>query len=325
LFLSLALILLLAATTFMIAAPSANALEIPTFPMITASPNPVGVNQIVYINAFMTKPTPTAGMASSGDQYENISVEIIAPDGSKQVIGPLRSDSTGGTWASFTPNQVGTYKLQMFYPGQTLTGGGDVFGGGGNWNGSILLPSQSEVISLTVQEQQVVSIYQSPPLPTEYWSRPIYATNWAWGTKGGNWLGLKAPSFATTGMYDAMGNVQLYSLAPNTGHIVWTLPTQFGGQPGLPISSDQESQYSSTSIAINHFEPIIINGVIFYTQYASVSSTVIGWKAVDLRTGETVWERSAGESGKKLFAWDKFSDSIQFKSLVLLPYFGALS
>jgi len=280
--------------------PLSQALDIPTFPFITCAPNPAGVDQVVYVNAFMSKPTPTAGMASSGDQYENISITIIAPDGSTQNIGPLRSDSTGGTWASFTPTQVGTYQLQMFYPGQILTGGGNVFGGGGEWVGSVLLPSQSDVITLTVQADSVESIYESPPLPTEYWSRPIYATNWAWGALGGSWFGLKAPSFASTGMYDAMGNVQLYSKAPNTGHIVWTKPTQFGGQPGLPISSDQESLYSATSIAINHFEPIIINGIIYYTKYASVSSSINGWAAIDLRTGETVWERTAGETGNEV-------------------------
>jgi len=122
---------MLTMATFMIAAPSANALEVPTFAMLNVAPNPVGVGQTVYINAFMTRPTPTAGMANSGDQYENITVTITAPDGTKQTIGPLRSDSTGGTWSSYVPKQTGSYTVQMIYPEGTLKGGGSVFGGGG--------------------------------------------------------------------------------------------------------------------------------------------------------------------------------------------------
>lgn len=300
-FLSIALILLLTTTTFLMCAPTSQALDIPTYPKITVNPNPIGLGQTVYINAFMTKPTPTAGMAGSGDQYEGITVEITRPDGTKQTIGPLRSDSTGGTWASLTPTQVGTYSAQMKYPGGTLVGGGSVFGGGGfNWTGSVLLPSVSEIVTFVVQQNPIHSPYYSPALPTEYWSRPIYATNYAWASLGGSWLGLASPSFATTGMYDAMGNVQLYTTAPNTGHIIWTKPTHFGGLPGEPIPADQSSQYTSTSIAINHFEPIILNGILYYTNYVSANSRINGWTAVDLRTGEIVWERTAGESGNEV-------------------------
>lgn len=322
-FSAVALILLLALSLQIVALfPAAQALDIPTYPKITANPNPVGVGQIVYINAFMSKPTPTAGMAGSGDQYENIMITITRPDGTKQTIGPLRSDSTGGTWASFTPTQVGTYYLQMTYPGGVLQGGGNIFMGGGfNWTGSRLLPSSSEVITLTVQQNPIVSPYNSPGLPTEYWSRPIYATNYAWAALGGSWFGLAAPSFATTGQYDAMGNVQLYTTAPNTAHIVWTKPTHFGGLPGLPIPADSSSQYTSTSIAINHFEPLILNGILYYTNYYSANSKIGGWTAIDLRTGEILWERTAGESGNEVIKMGqilRFHTQQEFGSIAYL-------
>ncbi len=281
--------------------PSAQALNIPTFALVNVAPNPVGVNQVVYVNAFMSKPTPTAGMAGSGDQYENIMINIVRPDGTNETIGPLRSDSTGGAWASYVPKQTGTYTFQMTYPGGTLKGGGNVFGGGGiNWTGSTLLPSVSAPVTLIVQSEPVEMIYKTPPLPTEYWSRPIYGTNYDWAQLGGSWWGLRAPSFASTGMYDAMGNVQLYTTAPNTGHIVWTKPTHFGGIAGTPIANDQSGQYNSISIAINYFEPIILNGILYYTHFTGTGSKVTGWEAVDLRTGETVWTRTPGESGKEV-------------------------
>ena len=84
-----------------------------------------------------------------------------------------------------------------------------------------------------------------------------------------------------------------YTQAPNSAHIMWVKPTAFGGQVGLPISGDQESQYTSTSILYRQFEPIILNGIIFYKLYPNVPTTVTsaggtpGWDAVDLRTGET--------------------------------------
>ena len=64
------------------------------------------------------------------------------------------------------------------------------------------------------------------------------------------------------------------SEAPNSAHIMWVKPTAFGGQVGLPISGDQESQYTSTSILYRQFEPIILNGVIFYKLYPNVPTTV---------------------------------------------------
>ncbi len=295
------LLALTAAMTYASILPTAVALDIPTYPLITVNPDPIGVGQTAYINAFMSKPTPTAGMGGTGDQYEGIMIKIWKPDGTTQQIGPLRSDSTGGTWASFIPKTNGTYKFQMTYPGGILKGGGNVFMGGGfNWTGSKLLPSESEIVELTVQNEAIGPLYQTPPLPTEYWTRPIYGTNYAWNEIGGNWFGLRAPSFATTGMYDAMGNFQKYTTAPNTGHIVWKKPTHFGGFPGAPIPSDQSSPYEATSIAINHFEPIIMNGIIYYTNYVSANSKLTGWTAIDLRTGETVWTRTPGESGNEV-------------------------
>ena len=117
---------------------------------------------------------------------------------------------------------------------------------------------------------------------------------------GGSWYGLATPAFATTGDYDATGNFQQYSTAPNTGHIMWTKPTHFGGQVGAPISADQMSQYMSTTIATNFFEPIILNGILYYTEYAGPNAAKASWVALDLRTGKTLWTRSAGESGNEI-------------------------
>ena len=296
----LILILTISALITIIPARAQEADEFPTYLLLSVAPNPVGQNQVTYVNVFLSKPTETAGMGGTGDMYENITVEMTLPDGTTQIFGPYRSDTTGGTWFTYTPNQIGEYTFQAFYPGQHIESWTQAFGGASTFTNITYLPSTSQMVSLTVQENPVTPIYQSPSLPDEYWTRPIYATNYAWAQLGGSWFGLRAPSFATTGMYDALGNFNPYTTAPNTAHIMWTEATHFGGQVGLPIDADQSSQYTSTSILINHFEPVILNGILYYTQFASVSSERISWVAVDIRTGDILWTRTAGETGTEV-------------------------
>ena len=268
-----------------------GATEIPTYLFIRAEPSPVGLGQPIYLNLFLSKPTATAGMGSTGDLYTGLTLTITAPDGTKTTMGPYTADATGGVGGlSYSPTQLGNYTFQGTYPGQTLRGGS---GTTAIYNGYVELPSTSIVDTVTVQEESIPT-YVTPPLPTEYWSRPIYATNYGWATLGGSWFGLGVPSFATTGMYDTTGNFNPYTQAPNTAHIMWTKPTAFGGQAGLPIPGDQESQYASSTIISNFFEPIIIDGVLYYSDYPLLNNNPASWNAVDLRTGQTLWSELPG-------------------------------
>jgi len=278
--------------------------EIPTFIYLQLTPNPVGVNQQVYVIVFFSNPPPTAGGLgygiTPGDRYENVTVHITRPDGTKEMLGPAISDAVGGLYFTYVPNQVGTYVFRAVYPGEILDGKSSVQPipgptGRSLW-GAKMLPSTSDPVTLVVQQEPVRG-YVSPPLPNEYWTRPIYATNYEWAKLGGSWYGLRAPAFAWTGMYDAMGNFNPYSPAPNTPHILWTKPTHFGGQPGLPIEASTESNFMTTSILVYYFEPIILNGILYYTKLAGPTSIVQGWEAVDLHTGQILWSKSAGKTG----------------------------
>ena len=293
---AIALILMIATGTIMMVTPTAQAIDFPTWIIASASPDPVGVGQPVYINAFMTKPNQGAAMGTAGTRYEGLSIVITGPGGNKETFGPKAADATGGIFMTYYPTVTGNYTVQAFYPGQNIT---DV---------NKYLASESSVLTFTVQQDPIVTPGQ-PPLPTEYWSRPIYSTNFDWGTQlGSNWWGLGGPSFSITGGYDAQGNVQPYGQAPNSAHILWTKPTSFGGQPGGEIASDQESQFTSSSILKNHFNPIIVYGVLIYQEWPNATNPSgldkpLMWQAVDLRTGATLWEKQRGITNSEDIIW----------------------
>jgi hypothetical protein len=266
---------------FAISQVNAQQQQVDTYLYVYASPNPVGVGQTEYLSLFFTKPLPPAfGQMFGGGVYHGLTVKVTKPDGTTQNFGPYTTDTTGGVGGiQFVPNVVGNYTAQAFYPGENMTGTDTIF----------LKAAESPIVTFTAQEEQIPT-FSSPPLPTEYWSRPIYATNYAWAEIGGNWWGNGKPAFMNTGGYDASGNnLNPYSQAPNSAHIMWVKPNSPGGQPGLPIEPNQESHYTSTSILYKQFEPVILNGVIFYDLYTNTPTVRPGRTAVDIRTGETLW------------------------------------
>jgi hypothetical protein len=256
-----------------------QALDVPVYLKVHAEPSPIGKGQTIFISLFFTKPIPSG-------VYQQLTVKITKPGGQTETFGPYTADTTGGVGGiEFTPTEVGNYTVQGFYPGQTIRVSNVDYN---------ILATESEIEHFTVQEEPIPG-FPYVPLPTEYWTRPIYSTNFGWAQLGGNWWGLYKPSFTDTGGYDAEGNnFNPYSLAPNTAHIMWVKPMALGGQPGLPISGDQESQYTSTSILYRQFEPVILNGVIYYKRYTNTPTTessaeTPGWEALDLRTGKSLW------------------------------------
>ena len=51
-----------------------------------------------------------------------MTIKVTKPDGTTETLGPFTADDTGGTYAPYTPTQLGNYTFQMSYPGQNLTG-----------------------------------------------------------------------------------------------------------------------------------------------------------------------------------------------------------
>jgi hypothetical protein len=314
---AIALILLLAISAAIAVGnvQEAHAADLPTFLFVTASPNPVGKGQVCYVGAMFSRPPPTTlsmGTGYFGDMYENVTITIIDPDGVKTDFFFRVTSPAAGVQISYTPSKLGNYTIQAHYPGQVLVGSNPLFptvgGGGAEWRGSTMLASDSNILTLVVQEEPILPMYQTPPTPTDFWTRPIYGLNWNYAEVAANWFGMGG-----SGAYDANRNFQPFGTAPNTAHIVWTMPTQAGGQPGEPIPGDETSEYSSTSLLQSYFKPqCILNGVLYYNLYY-YTGRLYGWRAVDVHTGEILWERNPGETGNERVDWGQIFNYMNFQ------------
>ncbi|MGA2524044.1 MAG: PQQ-binding-like beta-propeller repeat protein [Candidatus Bathyarchaeia archaeon] len=288
---SIAIFLILSMMASMTFLSNANAHSppqtIPTYAFINVAPNPVGIGQKVTVAFWLAMPSPS-DIGSYGDRWHNMTVTVTQPDGKTETLGPFTSDATGGTFTTISPAVTGNYTFQMHYGGQTLANVNPAPGPTNVWVGDYFQPSNSQVATLTVQQQPITSI-PNTPLPTQYWQNPINAENSNWYVLGGSWLGFGTLPLANTGMYNTSADYNPYTTAPTTGHILWTKPEAFGGTIGGEFGGTESGNYYSTANYEPKFAPIIINGVLYYEEYPGASTNPTGFAAVNLRTGQTIW------------------------------------
>jgi len=279
---TIALVLLLAFSAILVALQTVKALDLTTYAFLTVTPNPIGVGQTAYIAWWLT-PQPLLDPNTMWViPFEGITVTITKPDGTNQIMGPYKSDPVGGNWFSYVPDTVGTYKLQAHFPGQNMTGI-VLFGLSGS---HYYKPSTSSTLELTVQQEPIKAMPEIP-LPDDYWERPIYGENREWSTIGGSWLMPKYDKDAVA--FEYSGNWNPYTTAPNTAHIVWTEELAFGGIAGGE-SGAGIGYYTGLQYEPKFTPPIIMNGIIYYN---TADPPKYGFKAVDLRTGETLWYQNS--------------------------------
>ncbi len=311
-----------AATTLFLPTTSAHtpSEELTTNAYIAALPNPVGVGQSTLIYMWLnrvygyypTGETPgTINYAAVNNNYRfhNYKLTITDPNGvnTTQTFETIQ-DTTSSQAYSFTPEIAGTYSLTFDFPGQTVT----------TSNGSptsvmvndTYLPSHASTI-LTVQEDPIATYPDTYPLPSEYWTRPIYGENPGWFTISSNWLGTGQPGYGGfTASYNLGGNGAVFfagdTVGPLTSHVMWTKPLQSGGIVGGDKFDIQGNAYFEGSAYNQRYQnPIVINGKIYYNEPVSFTGHNYGpLNCVDLRTGELIWSRTDLPQISFALIWD---------------------
>jgi len=261
--LSITMILLLATVTLLVlGVNTANSQYTNLYPYITASPNPVAVNQGVVVTFGFPMPTLPPSY------YSGWILSITRPDGTTITQGPFTGDSTGGAHAIFTPDKVGTYYLQANYPGGSVNYGN--------------VSAQTTPKYALIVQQELAPGFQEPPLPTDYWARPIYGENREWYNIGGNWL---MPSYDYPRVVMVQnGYFNPYTSAPNQAHVLWTKAQLFGGVIGG--TAGVNTYYTGSSYRLELAPPVVIGGRL-YCNIADPPRN--GFYCIDLSTGETLW------------------------------------
>ena len=257
--------------------------EIPTYAFISVAPNPIGVGQTANVYMWLDKLFDSQNI-NNDYRFHNYKLTIVAPDGtsSTQTFQYI-TDTTSSQGTTFTPNQVGTYTLTFEYPGQKYTDYSH------NPNSAYVndtyLPSSAST-TLTVQQDSIPGAVGGYPLPTEYWTRPIEGQNTNWFMLGSNYVDPNTAAYS-------FGAVRYVSdaTAPNSGHIMWTKPIQFGGIVGGFNTGDENGTgyYTGLSYETRFRTPLILYGRLYVGLPHGGSGTGGGYACFDIRTGEQIW------------------------------------
>jgi hypothetical protein len=291
---TIALVLMLTmAATLITCLPTVNAVavQINTFLDVMASPNPVGVGQTVLVTFQLDKVSPNAIGVSGGTHFTGFTVEITKPDGTTYTTPSMTATAISGNYFLYVPDTVGTYELKAIFLGQWINVTGYEF-----W----YRPSTSGILELTVQQEPIPD-WPTVPLPTDYWTRPIYGENKEWWQVSDDWL-MKGYDIMTR-PFPGSPAFSPYTSAPNSAHIMWTKPLWFGGIVGGPYGD--KTYYMGLSYE-QPYEPIIINGRIIYAEHGPTNSfQYYGTHCIDMYTGKEIWYKNGTRIDfAQNFAWE---------------------
>ena len=277
---------------------------IPTYAYLTAYPAEVSIGQTIFLAMWIDKVTPTAAGIAGGDLWGNFTITVTLPDKSTTKLGPFIADNAGGAAATYVPTTDGNYTFVFNFPGIIITGNGNTgkpTNPTGPYIGDVYGSSTSLPSTVSVGATPAYTIPENP-IPTGYWQNPVEAFNHQWYSISGDWLGLKAASFGNTGDYGYAGNYNPYTQPVLSAHVIWTKPEAFGGQIGAQSNTgstpivgygNETSIYYTGAEYQPRFEPIVMDGVVYFTNYpSSTSETPSGWIALSLRTGQVLWTKN---------------------------------
>lgn len=289
--------------------------NLPTYAYIEALPNPIGVGQTTLVYMWLNRvygyyPTeafglvPPAYAAENNDyRFHNYKLTITDPNGQNtSVTFATIQDATSSQSYQFTPTVAGTYMLTFNFPGQAYNSSGGDYNSKSVMVDDYYMPSSSTT-NLTVQSSPIYVYPDSYPLPTQYWTRPIYGENQYWFTIASNWLGTGYPGTGSTIGYGGFtvsanlgGNGAVFfagdTVGSLTSHIMWTKPLDDGGVVGgNKISIPGNAWFEGSAYNQRYQNPIIVGGKLFYTEPVSFTGASLGpTDCVDLRTGQLIWQ-----------------------------------
>ncbi len=269
-----------------------------SYAYVVAAPDPVGVGQTLSVSFWIDYPF-TGATLFNNIRRTGYTLTITAPDGTNSTeTYATVSDSTGIQSISYVPTQVGTYTFTFNYAGQTYTWTA-AQGGSTTYDGDIMLPASANT-SVTVQQTAIPATIDSYPLPTAFWTYPIEGQNTYWYTVASNWLSAPYIIGAAPGTHDP-GTLQAYGTAPNSAHIMWDMPIQYGGVAGGNNSLVPGEMYYEGSVYNPRFNsPIIMQGTLFFQEPYGNGGTGGNYVAVDLKTGQQLWSINASATGISL-------------------------
>ena len=277
---------------------------IPTAAYLSFRPNPVGVDQTILINIWLT---PSIHVSRYFSDYK---VTITDPDGNEDVItiDSYRADTTA--WFEYVVDQVGTWKLKFDFLGGYFPAGNYTIHQGAwvsqqadqivSFEESLYYqPSSTPEQTLTVQEDMVYS-WPPSPLPTDYWTRPVSQANrewwqilgwYPWNGRGGGPYWPADTNIYANGDYHFTPWVQ----GPNSAHVLWKRQDSLSGLIGGDIGY--------CSFLSGGLPPSVIYAGRCYYAYLKVEDgeQISLWQCYDLRTGEVYWEYPATITGYGYF------------------------
>jgi len=298
--------------------------DIPTYAYIVAAPNPIGVGQTLDVYMWLdpeygaaggateavpgNASTASAALLENDYRFQGYEYVVTAPDGkSTTTTFATTADPTSDQYFAFTPTQVGTYTIEFIFPGQTYGAKNALYPQGDGYQGSTLYgdyyePSNSTV-QLVVQSTPIPAPQGSSPLPTAFWTRPIFGENTNWYTIASNWLGTGSPYASSSDSSPAMSLFHPDGAGSLTSHIMWTQPMDSGGVVGgiFGTDSDQTAVLDSTNLGVSYFDgsaydprfqnPIIVDGMLIWDEPIGYTAPNNGPVVCEnLETGQIIWQ-----------------------------------
>jgi len=262
---------------------------------LSASPNPIGVNQELLVNVWMT-------FASGEGKYmRNFKVVITDPDGLEQTVNLVSYVADGTSWFTYTPYKVGTYAFQFFYAGEFYYEGyyrdgqhsaeRTGFFANAIYNPDLYMaPAESPKTYVTVQKDFVLPWQLTLP-DDAYWTHPVQPNMrdswellgsypWSWSNIAGvspnawrdNWYGPFVP-------------------AVTTPHIVWKRTGNVAGMIG-----GEGGTYSTLSSPGT--PNVIYMGRAYQTRNELINGVPTSCAvSYDLRTGQLYYARPISSGG----------------------------